>query len=124
MNKFLICSPYLTERLTEIFFNKSEESASDLLSKFQMTNFMNKQFLFFFNSNPKEFYSQLIIIKNLHILIDLILMKKIHNETIKQNGLSISVVNVYYNLNDDSLGDIVFKCKKGKKIDLEFTLEY
>jgi hypothetical protein len=27
-------------------------------------------------------------------------------------------------LNDDSLGDIVFKCKKGKKIDLEFTLEY
>jgi hypothetical protein len=107
-----------------IFFNKSEEVFSDLLSKFQMTNIMNKQFLFFFQSNSIENICQLIIIKNLSNLIDLILMKMNYetlDESKKKNSFSIYIINIYYYLNNDSFGEIDNKCKKIKKIDLELT---
>jgi len=121
----------LTKKLIDTSLDESEESKSELLSKFQMTNIMNKQFLFFFNNNSNEFHSQLIIIKNLSNLIDLILLKtnyqEANNNSNKKYGFSFIVVNVYYNKNDDrnddNLGDIVFKCKMEKKIDVDFTFK-
>ncbi len=88
---------------------------------------MNKQFLFIFNCKIEENYSELIIIKNLNLLIEYILINNNSNQNLNdfknKINFSITIVNIHYNLNDDSNGEINFKCKSGKTIDLDNNIK-
>lgn len=129
-NKFLICTPDITNKLEENFFKNSiydSESMTEILSKFQLTNPIKKEFLIIFNCNPEDFYSQIIIVKNLNILINLIIYNTPipnYNPTFteKNNSFFISIVNV--SCNEENENYMNSKDIKRKNIDLDETLKY
>lgn len=130
-NKFLICTPDITNKLEENFFKNSiydSESMTEILSKFQLTNLINKEFLIIFNCNPEDLYSEIIIVKNLNILINLIINNNTpipnnnHTNTEKNNSFFISIVNV--TCKDENQSYVISKDTKRKNIDLDETLKY
>lgn len=100
---------------------------TEILSKFQLTNPIKKEFLIIFNCNPEDLYSQIIIVKNLNILINLIINNTpIPNNnptyTDKNNSFFISIVNVSCNEENESY--VNSKDIKRKNIDLDQILKY
>lgn len=129
-SRYLISSPETTSRLKEDFLVESKENLSDLLSKFQMTNIMNKEFLIFFDYNKKESYAQLIILNNLNSLIEhLVNIDKTSTPNGEESDLEnlkfcLTIINIIYISNNNNEMLKVITKNEENSSRLEDTIRY